>query len=338
MNTSITTLAVVNKQISNHPFSYIKSLPNDRKTLSIIFEIVIRKLKYINTNPKSQDEFQFLKEQVIELSVSLINKSQDLQDSIEYANLIHKRVLPNIAELESRFENLFVLYKPKDTIGGDFYWMDELNNRIITVCADCTGHGVPGAMLSMIGYQTISNIILEQRIFDPGEILTLLHKKMKTILRDKDDSSSLHNGMDASVCVFRLDDGILEYANAKSHIFVENNNQLIELKSESMSIGDNSQEEYCYSTFYEEIQSDCWLYQFTDGFKDQFGGPRNKKFGKNQLKVLLETNSFLLAKNQKKCMDNTLSIWMNEELQTDDITIIGQQLKPKRINKTFILM
>jgi len=282
---------------------------------------------FVNFN--RQQELKKSKKHLLDLSITLANKTQDVQDSINYAELIQRSIFPNIELLEKRLKESFIIYKPKDTIGGDFYWMDKLNSRIITICADCTGHGIPGAMLSMIGYQSLTQIIREKRIFDPGKILSHLHKRIKTILTEESDL--LPHGMDISVCVYRLEDDVLEYASARRPIFIQNENEIIEFKGDPFSIGDDTDEGFSYTTYYHNVTEPSWLYQFSDGMQDQFGGPRVRKFGKLRLKNTIQSLINYSSIKQKSGIKNELYKWMKDEDQVDDITLFGHQLVPNNL-------
>lgn len=256
--------------------------------------------------------------------IAFENKIKDINDSVNYAKLIQKSLLPKINFLESFYNECFIVYKPKDTIGGDFFWMDVVNNRLITVCGDCIGHGVPGAMLSMIGYQLVSQIINENRTFSPGEILTQLHKKLGLFFEN--ESEKISNCIDMSICSYRFDDGVLEFAGAKGYTIIQNGDDIFELKGDAVSIGDEFHLDYQFKTQYYLIDSDTWLYQFTDGYQDQFGGAFYKKFSKKKLIELLKVNNSKSAKEKKVIIEDTLSKWMNSNFQIDDITILGVKL------------
>ncbi|MBD3638240.1 MAG: SpoIIE family protein phosphatase [Crocinitomicaceae bacterium] len=249
---------------------------------------------------------------------------RDILDGIDYAFHIQKSILPEGSSLNKHFEQ-FILFKPKEVVGGDFYWMDELNSKYISICADCTGHGVPGALLTMLGYQMIENITRDMRIFDPGEILNHLHRQFLRIFSS--EGALTHQGMDVSVCVYDLDKKTLAYACAKSNILMEINNELYRLKGSHVSIGDPFNKEHLYTTKYVSINQPAWMFQFTDGIIDQFGGERDKKFKLTNLKKLLDTNLTLHSKEYGETIWESLKFWKESKDQTDDITLIGTRLK-----------
>lgn len=255
------------------------------------------------------------------LSKELDKQTQSHIHSVEYAKLIQERILPDINRLEDKFKNSFIIYQPKDIIGGDFYMMFESNSRTIMVCADCTGHGVPGAMLSMVGYGFLKGIIMEERIFDPGEILTALNRKIRHFF-GKDANVGTH-GMDVAICVYRNDIFKLEYATAKRPFILRDQMKLIELKGDMISIGDEVSQDYVFQTFEYPASRDFWVYLFTDGVTDQFGGPKQKKLGRKKLKGLLLETNYNSTQNQKEILTEQLDAWKGSNSQTDDLTIMG---------------
>ncbi|MBN4071510.1 SpoIIE family protein phosphatase [Crocinitomix catalasitica] len=251
-------------------------------------------------------------------------KNDEIQDSIRYADLIQRSLFPDINSLESKFKDSYIIYKPKDVIGGDFYWMDKLNSLQIIICADCTGHGVPGAMLSMIGYQSLNTIIKENRIFDPGQMLTNLHRVIKSMFRE--NSSFVSHGIDMSVCTFNVYDNTLQYASAKRPIFIERNKVLEEVKGDLVSVGDETAKDFYFTTHTIKIDSPASLFQFSDGFHDQFGGSNDRKFGRLKLRELLQSTMHLPLAEQKQIVADSLEQWQGTRQQTDDISLIGIKL------------
>src|SRR5690606_41073491 len=172
--------------------------------------------------------------------------------------------------LEQKYKPIFIINESKDEIGGDFYWVENLGSRLFTICGDCTGHGIPGAMLSMISYQIIEEVVKCKGIHDPGTILTKIHEKYVQIF---DPESHLKNyGMDISICVFDFEEKKLEYASAKSLILLRQDNQVLRLKGDCVSIGDQSQPNFKFTTYGIQLIDAAWVFQFTDGIIDQFGG------------------------------------------------------------------
>jgi serine phosphatase RsbU (regulator of sigma subunit) len=248
----------------------------------------------------------------------------ELENSIKCAQLIQRSVFPKISMLENKFNDLLVLYRPKSVIGGDFYWVEKIHDRYISICADCTGHGVPGALLSMVGYQFILQIILEKRIFNPAEILNLLHAKMTNLISEEAGVKS--HGMDISVCVYKPREQQLEFAGARSLIFIENGGDLVRFKGDCVSIGDRSKAGFTFTNTQINVEQDTWLFQFSDGMYDQFGGPNGKKMGRKRFKTMLKSNVLDASTLYKENLVQAISEWKRGFRQTDDMTLIGKRL------------
>lgn len=267
-------------------------------------------------------DVQKSRDQLEKLSQKLENKTRSHTKSIEYAKLIQERILPQIDYLENKFPQSFIVYQPKEIIGGDFYMICEVNSRMIMVTADCTGHGVPGAMLSMVGYGFIKSIIHENRIFEPGNILTLLNEKIKNFFGR--DSEVATHGMDVSIVSFRTDTKMLEYASSRRPILLTEGEGVIELKGDNVSIGDEIAENHTFQTYTYPVSGPFWIYQFSDGITDQFGGINNKKFGKKTFKALIASIKDFTAEEQKNKLLNAFTQWKGNYKQTDDITVVGK--------------
>ncbi len=293
--------------------------PIDYEILRLKIESHLRNVQNSYTMRKSVEKLK-------EHSEWHLQKSKSLQASVSCAERIQNSMLPDKKRLGAVDQEIFVVYQPKDTIGGDFYWVDKLNNRLIVVCADCTGHGVPGALLSMIGYNFLSQIIVEQRCFDPGEILTLLNQKMRAFFKVNSNRSMY--GMDMSIAVYHPDTHWLEYAAANHTMYLQENDSVIRLQSDRRSIGDVTETDYLFTTHFEKLEGTSWLYQATDGITDQFGGPLNKKFGRDRVEATVK--SMATKENaavRKELVDRALTTWKNSNDQTDDYTFIGTKLE-----------
>ena len=301
------------------------------------FETEIVRLKIRNhfitaSRKKELLNFQKKLEEVLDV---LSKKTKDLNDSIQYASLIQRRVLQKIEVIEREFDDTFLIYEPKEAIGGDFYFMEEVNNRLIIVCADSTGHSVSGAMLSMLGYQLISKIIKEQRIFDPGKILNVLSKGLLTFFGD--DREGGHHCMDVAVVVYRFEGNTVDCASAKRPIVIVDSDETRIVKGDNYSVGDTSGRNLDFKTTSFKIEKDCWIYLFSDGFTDQFGGSKIKKLGRQRLIKLLQEQQGKNARKQKNALMKAFSDWKGEEEQTDDTIMIGKKLSAIRRNTTAFL-
>ncbi|MFT5821154.1 MAG: sigma-B regulation protein RsbU (phosphoserine phosphatase) [Crocinitomix sp.] len=274
-----------------------------------------------------QNELNKAREKLANKSSENEQKANDIMDSINYSKSIQAAVFQNIEKHEEKNKNSFIYYKPKDVIGGDFYFVDNINGYQIMIAADCTGHGVPGAMLSMCGFYSIMHIIKERRVFDPGDILTFLNKKMKAYLNN--GSVRNHHGIDLSIAVYQETGTTLEYASAKRPILLSSEKGIEELKGDRVSIGDQCYPNHKFKTYQAEIVDPTWIYMFSDGFSDQFGGEKEKKFGRGRLHELAKSLLNSEAREQKERLISTFKEWKGSCPQTDDIVLIGNLLAPK---------
>ena len=259
------------------------------------------------------------------LNKALKENHKKIEDSITYAEKIQTAILPPIKELSNLLPNSFVLFKPKDVVSGDFYWFDKVDDKIIIAAIDCTGHGVPGAFMSMMGNVILNNIILEQKIVSPKEILNQLNIELqKALNQNENDPFSGLDGMDMSLCVIDVKQKTMTYAGAMNPIFVVRNGEIETLEVTKRGIG--GYDIYGAGEFKEftrTINSDEKYYLLTDGFKDQFGGGNKEKFNLKRFKELLIQSEIVEMRNQKDIFNKTLEDWQMNNDQTDDILVIG---------------
>lgn len=247
-----------------------------------------------------------------------------ITDSIDYAKTIQEAVLPKTDEVKQIFNESFILYQPKDIVSGDFYWTHKLHNRLICAVADCTGHGVPGAFMSLLGYNMIENAVKEQFILTPSLILNTLSKEIHSRLSSNDAPGASRHGMDISLIAIDPVSHHLEYAGAHNPIYIVRNSELIELKANKWGIGDLKKAETGFHNHIFELQPNDMIYLFTDGFPDQLGGPNRKKFFYPPFKELLLAVSALDMETQKaRLMEAHLNWRHDTHQQTDDILIMG---------------
>ncbi|OFY36358.1 MAG: hypothetical protein A2W91_02095 [Bacteroidetes bacterium GWF2_38_335] len=260
----------------------------------------------------------------------------DLRKSIDYAKLIQDSVLPNPMLLDNIFSDSFILFRPRDVVSGDFFWFGRSGKKILITAADCTGHGVPGAIVSMLGMTFINEIFIQEKITDPGKILDHLREKIirtlkQNVVEDEqtnsaDQSIAVKDGMDISMIVIDEDKKTAVFAGANNPLYLIRNKELIEYKGDKMPVAIHSHMEN-YATHKITLQNDDALYLITDGYPDQFGGPNNKKFLYKRLKEMLIDISGQPMNEQKEKLDSKIIEWIGNEPQTDDITILGIKWK-----------
>jgi serine phosphatase RsbU (regulator of sigma subunit) len=262
-------------------------------------------------------------------------KHRDLEASINYAKRIQEAILPSQKELNTYFEDFFVFYLPLNVVSGDFYWFADKNEVVILAVADCTGHGVPGAFMSMLGYELLNSIIHDKEIHSPELILNELQKGIMLALK-QNDSVEITDGMDISIISLKKSSQNkfyeeLLFSGANNPLIYFENNQLIEIKADRKSIGNSKLSHFHNFALHKiEIKAEIMLYLGTDGFQDQFGGNNNKKFLAKRLKNILLENEFLPCLEQRKNIEQVYLTWKGETEQTDDITLIGIKLSPSK--------
>jgi serine phosphatase RsbU (regulator of sigma subunit) len=256
-----------------------------------------------------------LKEHLAKLS----EKTQTLQDSIIYAKSIQQTILPTQEQLNQVFEEIIVYYRPKLIIGGDFYWATQNEEYKMIVCGDCTGHGVPGAMMTMMATALLNEIVLAHRIWQPAQILQMMNEKIKQYKSDKYGA----DGMDLGIICFLNGKKELIFAGAKMPLFYLYQSELENIKPNRYAIGGIDYENKKFEQTHYTYQSGTYFYLFSDGITDQFGEETNKKFNNKRLQRLLLENGHLSLQEQKIQIGKTLTIWRGNLPQTDDMVLVG---------------
>ncbi len=253
------------------------------------------------------------------------NKNMQITDSINYSKRIQTAILPPNELVSKNLNNFFIYYAPKDIVSGDFYWFSENNNKLIFIVVDCTGHGVPGALMSMIGNTLLNEIVNQKDIVEPGEILNQMNKGVKHSLRQSgSDHVSQDDGMDVSVCcIDKKDPSVLKYATANHSIFVKTDNKVIELTGDIYSIGgDFGNTEKSFNSKTLTLEPNSFIVMSTDGYYDQFGGEKNTKFLISKFEELI-LNTDLSLNSTSHTFAKTLENWRGPLRQTDDILVAG---------------
>jgi serine phosphatase RsbU (regulator of sigma subunit) len=275
-------------------------------------------------------EIQFQKDKIEEQNVDLEKRNieimaqkADITASINYARQIQTALLSDPDITKKYIDDVFILFKPCDIVSGDFYWFSEVNNLLIIVAADCTGHGVPGAFMSMLGMSFLNSIINEKKIVDPGEVLDNLRDYIITELHQSDDHSHSKDGMDICICLFDKSNMTVQYSGAYNPLVQITNNEIIEHKTDHMPVA-VFESDMNFATGQITVKTGDILYMFSDGYQDQFGGQRNTKFMKKNFKdKLLEISSIQSMEQQRLVLDTTLEDYKGSNHQTDDILVIG---------------
>ena len=269
---------------------------------------------------KANTKKQILLEKIIKERTSEIQQQRaELMDSIIYAKRIQKAIFVGAEELHENLNNSFIYNKAKDKVSGDFYWIGRCKDMMVVFVGDCTGHGVPGAMLSIVGTSLLNQIIHEEFVWMPGEILTRLNYLFYRQLSL--DLENIRDGMDAAVITVNLVNHSVYYSGAKLDAVCVKNNVLTDLKSHRVSIGEYKDSEFKTQTLEQDEQRTFYL--FSDGMKDQHGGPDGKKLSMKRLREILIQASGLPMNEQKQFIYNTVNSWKAGYPQTDDMMLVS---------------
>ncbi len=292
-------------------------------------------LKQLEEKNKLKDQINIeLEKQVKERTAEIVAakeiieaKNKDITDSIIYTRRIQDAVLASPGMLANHFPDSFIYYQPKDIVSGDFYWFTKHNDKIIVAAADCTGHGVPGAFMSMLGNTLLNELVLDKGLTQPAEILNWLRSAIIYALKQGSENSDSKDGMDIALICYDKTTSMLEYAGAKNPLYIIRNNELKEIKADRFPVGVYSKDELQpFANHSEKLQKNDCLYIFTDGIADQFGGADGKKFKYSQLRQALLKIHQLEMKDQKRAMMKTFENWKGPLEQVDDVLMIGIRL------------
>lgn len=254
-----------------------------------------------------------------------INK--DILDSITYAKRIQGAILPTKKELNRSFSDVFVINRPKDIISGDFYWIHDRIDRTILALVDCTGHGVPGALMAMMGNNNLDNIVKDRGLTDPREILFELDIAVSRSLTQKSDESQVHDGMVISLIVLNKVENTITFSGAQQSILLYQNDELTELRGDRHSIGGMLvSDKKSFNSETRIIGPGDRLYLYSDGYQDQFGGPKSRKFLRKQFKDLIAETASISMAEQGTAVDKTFVRWKGRLAQVDDVTVIGIEI------------
>ena len=266
-----------------------------------------------------------IEEQNVDLekrNIEIMAQKADITDSINYARQIQTALLSDPQIALKYIDDIFILYKPRDIVSGDFYWFSEVNDLLIVVAADCTGHGVPGAFMSMLGMSFLNSIVNEKNIIDPGTVLNYLRNYIKTSLHQQEDDSHPKDGMDICICLIDKPNMIVHYSGAYNPLIQITKDELVEYKTDRMPVAIFLRDQN-FITKQIKVKKGDLLYLFSDGYHDQFGGPKNIKFMKKNFKDKLLEISKQPMEQQRLVLDTTLEEYKGNNHQTDDIIVIG---------------
>ena len=292
-------------------------------SLVVVLMFMLRKIKRINA------ELQRQKNEIEQQKNLIEQKNCEITDSINYARKIQDNILLPETKLKQWLPQMFIYFKPKDIVSGDFYWFSKFENKYVITAIDCTGHGVPGAFLSMVGNTLLHEIVNIKHVFKPDVILTMLHTGIRLALNQSNEDSDSEDGMDMSLCTVDAKLHRFQFAGAKNNLYVVQGDKLKILKANYYSIGgrqlrpDMQIEFTCYDLMYDDNPS---IYMFSDGYLDQFGGDNNEKFNTQRFREMILNNRNLPMEQQKTVLAETMDKWKGERQQIDDFLVLGVKL------------
>ncbi len=271
-----------------------------------------------------EDKVSERTKEVVKQKEIIEETNKHITDSIKYAKRIQEAFLPSEETVTTLLKDAFILYKPKDIVSGDFYWIEKKENKILFAVVDCTGHGVPGAFMSIIGFNGLNQIVNEYNYTKPSEILTHLNKNISDTLRQKVEDSKIRDGMDIAICSIDLENNTLEFAGAFSPLFIVRDGEVLKTKGDKHPIGNFvGVENYEFTNHHIDLLPNDKIYIFSDGFVDQFGGAGGKKLKYNAFRKLLLDNYEKPMPKQKEAIDTFFEEWRAGYEQIDDVCMIG---------------
>jgi serine phosphatase RsbU (regulator of sigma subunit) len=307
----------------------LRKAEDNRKNLLIIMGIVALSLLLVvgfvlarqnrikqRANKELSDKNEIIEEQ-----------HKDITDSITYAKRIQEAIFPPDKMWYSILPESFVLYKPKDILSGDFYWIEETEEFIWLAAADCTGHGVPGALMSIVNFNLLNKAVLEKGIHDPGDILSAVNVWLTQSLHQSFNESSIKDGMDVALLSINKKTGEIKYAGAFNSVYHFSDNGFNEIKGDKFPVGAFIEESIKkFTTHTIHASKGDMLYIFSDGYADQFGGPKGKKFKYKRMKELLSRIRTQTPVTQEKVLETEFTKWKGANEQVDDVLVIGIRL------------
>jgi tetratricopeptide (TPR) repeat protein len=273
------------------------------------------------------EEISAQKEEIEAQRDSVFNQNEAITESINYAQRIQSAMLPPESYIHELLDDVFILFKPRDIVSGDFYWIKQVNQYSVIAAADCTGHGVPGAFMSMLGMSFLTEIVQRREITQANEILDEMRRQIKHALRQHGQPDETKDGIDMALCVINQKTRAIQYAGANSPIYIiqekNGNPELKEIKADRMPLGYHYSRDRPFTNHEINLETGDAFYLFSDGFIDQKGGKENKKYMSKNFKRLLMNIHEQPMYDQKKTLEKELGDWIGEKSQIDDILVIG---------------
>lgn len=253
----------------------------------------------------------------------LETRAYEMEESIRYAGSLQRSILPNERIFQNVFRDAFVLFQPRDIVSGDFYWIFQHHDDVYFAVGDCTGHGVPGALVNVAGNTLLRHIIRLEGVSDPALIIRLLDHELVSLFNEHLTNGATRDGMDIVFCKFNLKQMKGSFCGAGRPLLMVRNGELTEFKKGTHSIGYSADGPKCFQTVTFDLEEGDQFYLFSDGYTDQFGGENVKKFNRNRFRNLLTSISEMPMEKQKKELVFSYQNWKGKQIQVDDICVVG---------------
>ncbi len=320
----------INEQLKEQKVEILevnKALLQQKEEIQVINEDLHNKNEEVISQ---RDEIEGQRNIALEQKCQIEIQNKSITDSIQYALRIQTALFPPYEYINELLPENFILFKPRDIVSGDFYWVKQVNNYIIICAADCTGHGVPGAFMSMLGISYLNEIVQQREITQANEVLNELRRQIKRSLRQHGNKNGSKDGMDIAICVIDTKTKNMQYAGAFNSLYVikeiNDKPQLVEIKADRMPVGIYIGKEKTFTNHEVKLEIGDTFYIFSDGYPDQLGASGKKFMTANFKKLLLEIQDQSMAE-QKEILEQKLSDWMGNEPQVDDILVIGVRIE-----------
>ncbi|MCB2194999.1 MAG: SpoIIE family protein phosphatase [Bacteroidetes bacterium] len=308
------------------PIDFTVLISNLRSAIHVVNMLKSIQLKEKEIEEKNERiEFQIQNE--LKQREIIIKKNKEIMADIRYASRIQQAILPNLEFINKSTKEYFILHQPKSHVSGDFYWLANSGSQKIITVGDCTGHGLSGALMHMLGSVYLNEIVTKGNFKTASDILNQLRDHIMHSLNQTGESGEAQDGLDIALCVIDCDQKKLQFSGANNPLYIIRNKELIEIKGDRMPVGIHINFDKPFTNHLVDIESDDILYMFSDGFADQFGGPKGKKFRYKQFKELLISISNEPMSIQKEILNNTHDKWRGSLDQIDDILVFGIKIK-----------
>ena len=308
------------------PYSEITLISNLKTATDLIDILESIRIKETEIEEKNQ-KIQLQIENELKQHEIIIEKNKEIMADMRYASRIQQAILPSIEFINKNMGEYFILHQPKSHVGGDFYWASCLGNKKVIAVGDCTGHGLSGALMHMLGSVYLNEIISSRNFETASDILVQLRDHIMKSLNQTGETGEAQDGLDIALCIIDCEDKKLQFAGANNPFYVIRNKELTEIKGDRMPVGIHINFDKPFTNHIVELESNDQIYLFSDGYADQFGGPRGKKFRYKQFKELLVNNSHEPMNIQKEILNNVHDKWRGSLEQIDDILVFGIKIK-----------